>query len=71
MLEVRDRCNLNAVHRIIGPNFIDNGLAPSLSKQEPEGAREPVTQFRSADAAADFVEEFPASEAVATGAEHA
>ena len=36
------------VDEIFHPDFVDHGLAPGLTKQGPEGAKEAVIQFRSA-----------------------
>ena len=46
--EVWDQGNLDVVDEIFHPNFVDHGLAPGLSKQGPEGAKEAVMQFRTA-----------------------
>lgn len=46
--EVWDQGKLDVVDEIFHPNFVDHGLAPGLTKQGPEGAKEAVMQFRSA-----------------------
>ena len=46
--EVWDKGDLDVVDEIFSPDFIDHGLAPGLSKQGPEGAKEAVSQFRNA-----------------------
>jgi predicted ester cyclase len=46
--EVWDQGKLDVVDEIFHPNFVDHGLAPGLTKQGPEGAKEAVLQFRSA-----------------------
>jgi len=46
--EVWDQGKLDVVDEIFHPNFVDHGLAPGLSKQGPEGAKEAVMQFRDA-----------------------
>lgn len=46
--EVWDQGKLDVVDEIFHPNFVDHGLAPGLTKQGPEGAKEAVMQFREA-----------------------
>ncbi|TMK28039.1 MAG: ester cyclase [Actinobacteria bacterium] len=46
--EVWDQGNLDVVDEIFHTNFVDHGLAPGLTKQGPEGAKEAVMQFREA-----------------------
>ncbi|HEY1277628.1 MAG TPA: ester cyclase [Thermoleophilaceae bacterium] len=46
--EVWDQGNLDVVDEIFHENFVDHGLAPGLTKQGPEGAKEAVMQFRTA-----------------------
>ena len=46
--EVWDKGDLDVVDEIFHPEFVDHGLAPGLSKQGPEGAKEAVMQFRTA-----------------------
>jgi len=46
--EVWDQGDLDVVDEIFDSNFVDHGLAPGLSKQGPEGAKEAVLQFRTA-----------------------
>jgi predicted ester cyclase len=46
--EVWDQGDLDVVDEIFHPDFVDHGLAPGLTKQGPEGAKEAVIQFRSA-----------------------
>jgi predicted ester cyclase len=45
--EVWDQGKLDVVDEIFHPKFTDHGLAPGLTKQGPEGAKEAVEQFRS------------------------
>lgn len=44
--EVWDQGKLDVVDEIFHDNFVDHGLAPGLTKQGPEGAKEAVLQFR-------------------------
>jgi predicted ester cyclase len=44
--EVWDKGQLDVVDEIFHENFVDHGLAPGLTKQGPEGAKEAVMQFR-------------------------
>jgi predicted ester cyclase len=44
--EVWDQGKLEVVDEIFHPNFTDHGLAPGLTKQGPDGAKEAVEQFR-------------------------
>jgi predicted ester cyclase len=44
--EVWDQGKLDVVDEIFHPNFVDHGLAPGLTQQGPEGAKEAVMQFR-------------------------
>jgi predicted ester cyclase len=46
--EVWDKGDLDVVDEIFHPDFTDHGLAPGLTKQGPEGAKEAVMQFRTA-----------------------
>lgn len=46
--EVWDKGDLDVVDEIFHENFVDHGLAPGLTKQGPEGAKEAVMQFRQA-----------------------
>jgi steroid delta-isomerase-like uncharacterized protein len=46
--EVWDQGKLDVVDEIFHENFVDHGLAPGLTKQGPEGAKEAVMQFRNA-----------------------
>ena len=46
--EVWDQGKLDVVDEIFHEKFVDHGLAPGLTKQGPEGAKEAVQQFRSA-----------------------
>jgi steroid delta-isomerase-like uncharacterized protein len=46
--EVWDQGKLDVVEEIFHENFVDHGLAPGLTKQGPEGAKEAVMQFRQA-----------------------
>ena len=46
--EVWDQGKLDVVDEIFHPEFVDHGLAPGLTKQGPEGAKEAMVQFRSA-----------------------
>jgi predicted ester cyclase len=46
--EVWDQGKLDVVDEIFHPDFVDHGLAPGLTKQGPEGAKEAVMQFRTA-----------------------
>ena len=46
--EVWDQGKLEVVDEIFHPNFVDHGLAPGLTKQGPDGAKEAVMQFRTA-----------------------
>jgi steroid delta-isomerase-like uncharacterized protein len=46
--EVWDQGNLDVVDEIFHQDFVDHGLAPGLTKQGPEGAKEAVKQFRDA-----------------------
>ena len=44
--EVWDKGELDVVDEIFHEKFVDHGLAPGLTKQGPEGAKEAVMQFR-------------------------
>ena len=46
--EVWDQGKLDVVDEIFHQDFVDHGLAPGLTKQGPEGAKEAVMQFRDA-----------------------
>jgi len=43
-----NRGDLDVVDEIFHQDFVDHGLAPGLTLQGPEGAKEAVTQFRTA-----------------------
>jgi predicted ester cyclase len=46
--EVWNDNKLDVIDEIFHENFVDHGLAPGLTKQGPEGAKEAVMQFRTA-----------------------
>jgi predicted ester cyclase len=46
--EVWNDNKLDVIDEIFHPNFVDHGLAPGLTMQGPEGAKEAVKQFRTA-----------------------
>jgi len=46
--EVWNRGDLGVVDEIFHAGFVDHGLAPGLTQQGPEGAKEAVLQFRNA-----------------------
>jgi steroid delta-isomerase-like uncharacterized protein len=46
--EVWNDNKLDVVDEIFHQDFVDHGLAPGLTKQGPEGAKEAVMQFRTA-----------------------